>query len=225
MSFKAIFGFVRSGFLCLFCMGSVFLFPRIAAAEILFESGTLGATGIPRSEVVGGSNISPAVFVGVRFHLDQYVITSQVGGHFVRNIGADESFFGAIVRLDDENDFPDSGDLSTPDVIGSTLLSFPEPSGEVFGNLAKSLDPGWYALTFGSGVLGATGSGVALANGVDISDPTYIAFQPGPGFGWSNLEGFLSNFRFVVTGDIVPEPASVTIVASGLLCFLFRRWP
>lgn len=196
-----------------------------ASAEILFESGTLGATGVPRSEVVGGSNVSPVVFVGVRFHLDQPVITTQVGGHFVRNIGADESFFGAIVKLDDESDFPASGDLSTPDVVGSTLLSFPEPSDAVFGDLAKPLDPGWYALTFGSGILGATGSGVALANGVDISDPAYIAFQPGPGFGWTNLEGFLSNFRFVVTGDVLPEPASLTIVAIALLCFLLRRRP
>jgi hypothetical protein len=97
-----------------------------ATADILFESGTLGPTGIPRTEVSGGSNISPAVFVGVRFHLDQPVLTSHVGGHFVRNTGANESFFGAIVALTNDNDFPDSGTLSTPDMIGSALLSFPE---------------------------------------------------------------------------------------------------
>jgi hypothetical protein len=124
-----------------------------AFADVLFESGTLGPTGIPRSEIAGGSNVSPVVFVGARFHLDQPVITTQIGGHFVKNIGANESFFGAIVALANENDFPDSGNLSTPDVVGTSLLSFPEPSDEVFGTLAKPLTPGWYALVFGSGML------------------------------------------------------------------------
>ena len=156
-----------------------------ARGDILFESGTLGPTGIPRSEITGGSNVSPFVFVGVRFHSDQPVLTTQVGGHFVKNAGANEPFFGAIIALANENDFPDSGNLSTPDVIGNTLLSFPEPSNEVFGVIDEPLAPGWYALVFGSGLLGASGSGVALNNGVDLGEPAYIAFQPGPGFGWS----------------------------------------
>lgn len=191
-------------------------------ADTIFESGTLGTSGIPRSEITGGSNVSPVVFVGVRFHLDQPVLTTQVGGHFVRNTGADQSFFGAIVALDDENDFPDSGNLSTPDVVGATLLAFPEPSDEVFGDLAISLGPGWYALVFGSGLFEATGNGVALSNGVDIGNPVYIAFQPG--FGWSNLlNPIFRNFRFVVQGRVVPEPASASLAVMLLLPLLFFR--
>jgi hypothetical protein len=213
--------FVKALFSCMFAVWM----SAPATAATIFESGTLGPTGIPRSEVTGGSNVNSAVFVGVRFYLDQPVVSTDVGGHFVKNIGVNDSFFGAIVSLADQNDFPNSGNLSTPDVIGTSLLSFPEPSNEVLGPISKQLSPGWYALVFGSGLFGATGSGVALNNGLDIDDPKYIAFQPGSGFGWSNLEGFLSDFRFVVHGSVVPEPASIASTACGLLSLLFGRGP
>lgn len=192
-----------------------------ASAAILYESGTLGPTGIPRNEIAGGSNVNPVVFVGARFHLDQPVNTSQVGGHFVRNTGANGSFFGAIIALENENDFPDSGNLSTPDVVGATLLTFPEPSNEVFGTLAKPLPPGWYAIVFGSGLFDATGSGVALNNGLDIGEPEYIGWQPGAVNGWGNLiNPIFRNFRFVIQGHIVPEPATVVLALVPLLSLL-----
>jgi hypothetical protein len=126
----------------------------------------------------------------------------------VKNIGANDPFFGAIVSLDDENDFPDSGSLSTPDVIGTTLLAFPETSNEVFGSLSKPLTPGWYALVFGSGLFGANGFGVAVNNGIDIGNPTYIAWQLGAVNQWSNLTNpIFRNFHFVVQGQVVPEPS------------------
>lgn len=197
--------------------------PITVTAATLFESGVLGPTDISRSEIAGGSNVSSAVFVGVRFHLDQPVITSQIGGHFVRNAGTNESFFGGIVALADENGFPDSGDLSTPDVVGTTLLAFPERSNEVFGAIAKPLSPGWYALVFGSGLFGASGSGVALANGADIGDPTYIGWQLGAVNGWGNLiNPIFRNFRFVIQGHVVPEPASAGIAMIAIL--LVAAW-
>lgn len=188
-----------------------------SSAATIFESGTLGATGIPRTEITGGSNVSPVVFVGARFYIDQPVVATQIGGHFVKNIGAEESFFGAIATLTDGDDFPDSGDLSTSDVVGTTLLAFPESSNEVFGTMAEPLLPGWYALVFGSGFFESSGSGVALNNGVDIENPAYIAFQPG--FGWSNLEGFLSDFRFLVQGRFVPEPSTYCMAFLLLVFF------
>jgi hypothetical protein len=134
--------------------------PHSSAATI-FESSTLGPTGILRSQVTGGSNVGPFVFVGVRFHLEQSALTTHIGGHFVKNNAADQSLFGSLIALADANDFPDSGDLSTPDVVGTTSLSFPEPSNEVYGVISERLALGWYALVFGSGLFGATGSGVA----------------------------------------------------------------
>lgn len=193
------------------------------SAATLFESGTLGPVGISWNNISGGSNVSPVVYVGVRFYIEQPTVTSQIGGHFVKNVGAEASAFGAIVALKGPDDFPDSGNLSTPDVVGSTLINLPELSNEVHGSLSKSLSPGWYALVFGSGLFGASGSGGALNNGVDIGEPAYIAFQLGSGFGWSNLEGFLSNFRFVVQGDTVPEPKAMGLKSMAVASIFLMR--
>lgn len=195
-----------------------------ASAAILYESGTLGPTGVPRSDIgnetVAGTNINPFVFTGVRFFVDQPVVTTKIGGHFVRNIGATDSFFGAIVKLTDSTDFPDSANLSTPDVVGVTLLSFPEPSDEVFGDLSKALSPGWHCLVFGSGLFGAIGSGAALRNGMDINDPSYVAFQPPR---WSNLTSLFSNHRFVLHGTIIPEPSAIALCSASVVIHLSRR--
>jgi len=197
-----------------------------ARADILFESGTLGPTGVTwsdlSSQTVPGTNISSFAFNGVRFRLNQPVITTEIGGHFVAPTTG--TFFGAIIALDDENDFPNSGDLSTSDVLGATLLTFPVSSAEVFGQLPLSLDSGWYALVFGSGLFGATADGGAVRNGVDIEDPAYIAFQPASAFGWVNITTF-PNHRFVVKGAIVPEPAVLALVFTTLLSALFVRFP
>jgi hypothetical protein len=181
--------------------------PHVMAATI-FESGDLGPTGIPQGSVAA-TNITPHVFTGVRFKLTQPVITTQVGGHFVDR--ANGTFFGAIVELDDQNDFPNSGNLSTPDVLGTATLTFPNPSAEVFGNLNLSLDPGWYGLVFGSGLFGTSGDGAAPRNNNDIGSPMYIAFQTGTG--WFNLSDLSDailfvDHRFVVKGHLVPEPAA-----------------
>ena len=191
-----------------------------ALADTIFESGTLGATGVTWSEVENqvslGANISSFAFNGVKFHLSQTVITTSIGGHFVAP--NDGTFFGAIVALDDETDFPDSGDLSTPDTLGHALLNCPISSAEVFGDLNLSLDPGWYALAFGSGLFGATGAGAALLNNPDIGTPQYIGHQPLSGSSWGNLlNPIFRNYRLVVEGNIVPEPACAVLVAAVAL--------
>src|SRR5688572_22009327 len=195
-----------------------------ASADVLYESGALGPTGVPFTDLVGGivpgTNINAFVFPGVRFELNEPAITTQIGGHFVAPISG--TFFGAIIALEDENDFPDSIDLTSPDVVGSTLLTLPILSDEVFGDLSLSLDPGWYALVFGSGLFGAGSYGGAVRDGLDIGDPSYIAFDPN--LDWFNLnifQTFFDNHRFVVKGSIVPEPntlcLTVLIVSSTFL--------
>ena len=195
------------------------------SADTLFESGTLGPTGIPFSDLgnaVPGTNIKDVTFNGVRFQITQAVSTTQIGGHFVAQSGG--TFFGAIIELEDENDFPNSGDLTSPDVLGTTLLTFPVPSDEVFGDLTLLLDSGWYALVFGSGIFESTTNGGAVRNGTDIGNPPYINWQPG--LGWFNLEGSpvsFDNHRFVVKGYVIPEPNSLGLLMTSSLCFLLRR--
>jgi len=198
-------------------------FANLAFADVIFESGTLGPTGLARG-VVPGATVGSDVFNGVRFQLTEPTITTRVGGHFVTSTGATGTVFGAIVKLDNENDFPDSGDLSTPDVLGSTVITFPEPSAEVFGSLSLSLDSGWYALVFGSSLFGAAGDGAMPLNNPDIGDPSYIAWQTGDG--WFNLTDLSDvfefvDYRFVIEG--VPEPSSIVLAALFLMCLITLR--
>ncbi len=196
-----------------------------AQAATIFESGTLGTTGITGedvfNQVVLGANVNANVFNGVRFELNQPALTSDIGGHFVARPGVGGSFFGAVVELADENDFPDSGDLSTPDVLGHATLNFPEPSSEANGTLELFLDPGWYALVFGSGLFSSGGSGAAVLNNSDINAPDYFAFNEN--IGWFELDGFLSDFRLTLGGVVVPEPPTITFVLL-LLLVMNRRW-
>jgi hypothetical protein len=209
---------VSGVFLALSC------FAPVAGAAIIFESGTLGPTGVPYSElgdIVPGTNIKATVFAGARFELKQSVVISQIGGHFVSQ--SNGTFFGAIITLTDENDFPDSVDFTTSDFVGSTVLDFPLSSQEVFGNLDLKLEPGWYALVFGSGLFGASGSGGAVRNGIDIDNPSYIVALPRSTDRWNDITAAFPNHRFVVQGDVVPEPSSMILVVSTSLLPFIRR--
>ena len=123
--------------------------------QILFQSATLGQTGVVPSPETPAANINQFAFNGARFQLTTSVRTTSIGGHFV----GDGTLFGAVVELNDSDDFPDSEDLSTPDVLGATLLTFTDPSSEVSGDLSLTLLPGDYALVFGGALFGATGGG------------------------------------------------------------------
>jgi hypothetical protein len=201
-------------------------------AEI-FESGTLGLTGITKAQLLNGdvlgTNVNPDVFVGVRFQITTPAVTSKIGGHFVGGFDS-EPFFGAIVSLTDGSDFPDSSDFSTPDRIGQALLNFPHPSDEVYADLVVTLDPGWYALVVGSGALGANGTGGAVRTGSDINSPSYISWQTGS-TGWFNLADLsefhvFNNHRFVVDGQFIPEPSSlaIAILTFGVMRPRSRRY-
>ena len=112
-------------------------------------------------------------------------------------------------------------DLSTNDVLANTMLTFPESSAEVRGDLRLTLQPGWYALVFGSGLFGASGRGAAVRNNLDINNPSYIISQQViPGDGWINLEVFPiepeGNLRFVVEGAIIPEPSTQILLGMTL---------
>jgi len=192
-------------------------FAEATHAATIYESGTLGPTGIPVSQLdngtVPGTNVNETVFVGVRFELDRPIVTSQIGGHFVA--GVPGTFFGAIVALDGAEDVPNSSDMSSADVLGHTELTFPVPSTEVFGDLNLSLDPGWYALVFGSGLFGTTGQeGGAIRNGSDLNDPSYIVTSPTAN-NWAAISTF-PNHRFVVEGRIIPEPTALVLCICAI---------
>jgi hypothetical protein len=206
---------------------SIGLVAGAARADVLFESGTLGPTGVTWTDLtngnVMGSNISRNVFNGTRFYLARPAVTTRIGGHFAAQ--APGNFFGAIVKLTGEDDIPDSGDLATPDVLGHTLLTFPTPSAEVFGNMNLNLDPGWYAVVFGSGLFGTLAAGGTVQNGNDIGTPSYLSYETG--VGWTTpINPIFRNYRFVVEGNVVAEPSTLGLegaVLPLLLLALVRK--
>lgn len=172
-----------------------------AGAQMIYESAALGPAG-----VLNGSVIDDSQFLGVKFELTSQVTTARIGGHFA----FDGPIFGAVVALDGVADFPDSADLSTPDVLGVALLSLPGPSDEVSADLALTLEPGWYALVFGSGLFGATGWGVATDNNLDLGAPAYFFRDPFQGFDWFDLPPD-QGMRFFVSGSGSGTPAAPDI--------------
>ncbi len=213
------------------CATNLLCTALIASGSVIYQSGALGPMGVTWNQVISGdvpaSNIALFNFMGVRFQVSEEWIATGIGGHFLG--GYDEtSFFGAIVSLTDSDDFPDSGDLSTPDVLGVTIMDFPHASAETSGDLSVHLQPGWYAVVFGTRQFGTTGRGAALRNGEDFGSPSYIVWHPDPGwYNYSDLSSFLGpgNLHLFVEGIVIPEPTTAILltIASGSLGGLVRR--
>lgn len=205
-------------------VGMVFamLVADISTAAMVFQSAEFGQTGLTRDQLdsqdISASNVASFNYVGVRFEIGSTTAITQIGGHFIGGFSED-TFFGAIIALADGSDFPNSDDLSTPDVIGVTSMNFPHPSAEVYGGLQRTLDPGWYAVVFGTQRFGATGRGSAMRNGTDIGSPSYIAWQPENG--WFEQSDFFADYGFVVEGRVIPEPSTVSL---AFLSVAFLSW-
>lgn len=183
--------------------------------QMLFESAELGETGVVPSPETPAANVNAFSFNGVRFSLTSPAMTNEIGGHFV----GDGTLFGAIVELNGSDDFPISADLSTSDVLGTTLITLSDPSEESVGGLDLLLQPGNYALVFGGGLFDAQGSGGALLNNSDLGSGDNIGFMQG--FGWGERRG---GFRFFVSGVSIPEPsASAAVFLCVFTTFFVSR--
>jgi hypothetical protein len=187
------------------------------AGPILYESSTAGP-----GAAASGPFLNSTQFYGVRFQVFNAVDTESIAGQFLRQQSQPSGgVFGAIVKLSGPGDFPDSLDLSTSDVLGGTVLTPPvQPalSAVVSAPLAVHLDPGYYALVYGSGLFGATGQAVAMENNSDTGSPSY--FQQFSGSWGSTAQ---QNFYFAVT---VPEPSSAALMmmfSVGLTLVVARR--
>jgi PKD domain/K319L-like, PKD domain/RTX calcium-binding nonapeptide repeat (4 copies) len=166
-----------------------------------YETATLGETGVGV-----GVGASTTQYVGARFEVAASVSIAEIGAHLT----ASGSIFGALIALSGPTDFPDSTDLSTSDVIGSVLIPPTYPSAEVTAPLALHLEPGWYAVMFGSGLFGADGIGSVTINNTDIGSPSYLRQTSG-----AYYDGGFQNARFFVRSEL-PSSASATVTVNNV---------
>jgi MYXO-CTERM domain-containing protein len=104
--------------------------------------------------------------------------------------------------------------LSTPDVLGSTLLTLLPLSNDVSAPLQVSLTPGWYAVIFGSGLFGATGHGAFPYNNTPVGNPGNFRR-----LGNQYLDEADTMRMFV---EAVPEPAGAMLALTGLAILAAR---
>jgi hypothetical protein len=161
---------------------------------------------------------------GMRFQLSSGAIIDGIGGNINVIAGnGDGRIFGALVRLSDINDYPDSVDLSTPDVLTAVAFSagpFVTDVAVPIGPL--TVGPGTYGLVLGSDLFGASGVGSMSGANLDfLSSSTffYNAFDNvwspyGPGGG----------LRFTVYGRPVPELSTVYLALLSTVMLYFRGW-
>jgi hypothetical protein len=168
-----------------------------------------------------GTVASPDSSFGVRFAVTETVTTSSVGGLFYE-FAPGGGFYGAVVRLTGPADFPDSTDLSTADVVGAALLNAPVSPNVpeiVSSDLSLTLTPGDYALVFGSGAFGATGTVVNAYPGVSTPSGFLYGISQHSGSGaWTNTD-LVTGLFFLIANQVLntisiddfddPEPLDV----------------
>ena len=181
----------------------------VATVGPVFQSATLGT---PHGLI--GTVLASTQFLGVRFQATTSTILTDIGIHAGASSG---TFFGAIIALTGPNDFPDSTTLSTPDVLRAVLLPATVPTSELTGSFSSPVtitSGNWYGLIFGSGLFGASASGVAASNNTNIGSPSYY-FASG-GVGGSYVNGGVSNVRMFVASHV---STSLTVNSVGTTTF------
>ena len=191
---------------------------RGASYNLYYATGTMGA---PAQS--SGVSVIPTQAVGVRFQVAADISVNGVGGHFAKdNNGGNNPIFAAIIRLSGFSDYPDSFDLSTPDLVAQTTFLTPTPSNDVIAPIGPvTLSPGIYGLLFGTNLFGASGYAYMPLNNPQVGSPSYFWRDSTPK--WRNgNDGFSSGERMTI---YVPEPATAAITAplAFLLALAARR--
>jgi hypothetical protein len=111
-------------------------------------------------------------------------------------------------------------------VVGSTVFDPPYPSEDILAPLSATLNPGSYALIFGTDRFGASArGGVMPDNNMDIPGAaSYILWRETDEVetGWHESTLF-QNLRFVVRGTVIPEPATWLLATVAMTSFAIRR--
>jgi hypothetical protein len=191
-----------------------------AKASLLYSNAKPGS---PESV---GLVLGNAQLVGMRFQLSSSAIIDGIGGNIqVLNTVGNESIFGTLVRLTDMSDYPDSIDLSTPDVLATITFGANAGFTDLTIPIAPlTVQPGDYALVFGSGLFGATGIGSMSTDNPNFADSSTFYYNTADD-NWGEY-GAAGGLRFTIYGTSVPEPssASLTVCLAVILSLRCRFW-
>jgi hypothetical protein len=164
---------------------------------VIYQSATMGPTG-----QTSGYGIDSYTFLGSRFYIGQQAQVTAIGGHMLSGWPEDD-IFGAIVKLNSASDLPKGYPFSGTEVVAHVQFTPNYPSTDFRAPLSVTLAPGYYALVFGSGLYGATGTAIMpYAGQSDLPGASYIVWDGYYAFEWYDAVPFQG--RFVVEGTIVP---------------------
>jgi len=128
----------------------------------------------PQGVTNGGSAIYADQFLGATFTLEEPYIITDIGGHIKSwtdssfeylGLPIERSLFAAVVPLSDESWLPSDNwqneviYVSVVDAPFNDIGPYPYQVPDTVIDTSFILEPGDYALVFGSGLFGSTGSG------------------------------------------------------------------
>ena len=189
------------------------------SADVIYQSALMGSPGSN-----GGAVVDSEVYLGKRFQVTQTMVATGIGGHFGTFTTPGQSIFGAIIRLDNFSDFPNTiNPLNSSDVLAVGLV--PMPANYYSADLTAPINPvtlmpGTYAILFGSGQFGATGEGFATQNNSSFGFKSEFFYYQVNGIQYLDTS-FVAQ-RFVVYGE-VPEPGSFGLLMALLSAPMLMR--
>ena len=204
---------LQSETLRFYVRGETLTTPPPSSTEFLMESARPWAWWDFSSHI-----ITDQVHFGTRFEVEKTARVDRVSVWMEHGNG---QVFAAIVRLPSADavplpyDHPDFADS----LVGTTLIDIGDPARDYAGDFGGlELEPGHYALLFGSGRFGAAGGGdiMRVSNGIVIPGPLAWA-----GSFWGVLDD-VPVYRMSLSGivpelSITPDPIDFGTTPAGVV--------
>jgi hypothetical protein len=214
---------------CLLATALLCVASPVAHAAVIYKSASLGPIGQS-----GGHEVNASLYFASRFTVTQDTQVTRIGGHMRCNTGCGErgAIFGAIVKISPETGFPpfNPSEIGQPSkVLAYTRLTPTQLSKDVRAILRVLLPPGEYALVFGSGALGASGSASLPDNNPVLPGASFFQGTVGTDT-WTNIDTLPMRWRFVVDGEPLPwwqlflRKTTLVSVGIGILLAVVFVW-